>query len=49
MDKSEVTLIGEGLLGNHSVLGLHLLGNEGDVNAGGFVQPLDSTDLDFSK
>ena len=29
----------DGLLENHSLLGIHLAGNEASTNAGGFVEP----------
>lgn len=31
----------DGLVDNHSLLGIHLLGNEGTVNAAGFVNSMD--------
>jgi hypothetical protein len=32
-------LIADGLLENHSLLGLHMAGNEAETNAAGFVEP----------
>ena len=35
----DVEIIAEGLKENHSILGLHFVGNEGDVDVKGFVNP----------
>ena len=39
IDSYEVEKINEGLSENHSILGLHFGGNEGEVDALGFIQP----------
>ena len=43
-------VMNEGLIDNHTLLGLHMIGNEGRVNSLGFIQPLKETDeeLDFA-
>ena len=35
----DVEIIAEGLKDNHTILGLHFVGNDGDVDAKGFVNP----------
>jgi hypothetical protein len=35
--------VAEGLLHNHSIMGIHLLGNEGEINGAGFVNAIDDT------
>ena len=37
MDKVQIEILAEGLKSNHTILGIHLKGNEGDVDAKGFV------------
>lgn len=34
-------MMAQGLIDNHSLLGIHLLGNEGETNAAGFVEVFD--------
>jgi len=40
-DSREITTMKEGLDENHTILGLHFAGNEGDTNALGFIQEHD--------
>ena len=40
--------IGEGLRQNHTVLGIHMLGNEAIVDALGFVQPSSGEEFDYN-
>lgn len=61
MDRSEIQLIGtltcltydflaDALVSNQSVLGIHLMGNEGEVDAAGFVTTFnDDCNLDIAK
>jgi hypothetical protein len=37
LDVSELKLLAEGLEFNNTVLGIHMLGNEAETNAAGFV------------
>ena len=39
IDSYEIVTINEGLSENHSILGIHFGGNEGEVDALGFIQP----------
>ena len=36
---TDVEIIADGLKDNHSILGIHFIGNDGDVDAKGFVNP----------
>ena len=42
-------IIGEGLKENHTILGIHMLGNEAITDAQGFVIPNDDKSYDESK
>ena len=35
----DVEIIAEGLKDNHNILGIHFIGNDGDVDAKGFINP----------
>ena len=39
MRQDDVEIIAEGLKENHSILGLHFVGNDGEVDVKGFVTP----------
>lgn len=41
-EKEECQLIAEGLCSNHSILGLHVAGNNAEVDALGFMKPTDT-------
>ena len=36
---TDVEIIADGLKDNHNILGIHFIGNDGDVDAKGFVNP----------
>ena len=40
-DSRELEVINEGLSDNHTILGLHMAGNEGETDAQGFIKPHD--------
>ena len=40
-DSRELEVINEGLSENHTILGIHLAGNEGETDALGFIKPHD--------
>ena len=39
LEQTEVEIIAEGLKENHTILGIHFAGNEGEVDTQGFVRP----------
>lgn len=41
LDAREVVVIKEGLDMNHTLLGIHFIGNEGDIDTFGHVRPHD--------
>lgn len=38
IDSRELEVMSEGLTENHTILGLHLIGNEGDIDPQGFIK-----------
>ena len=40
-DKEECLLLAEGLIDNHSILGVHVAGNKAEIDALGFLKPID--------
>lgn len=40
-DSRELQIISEGLNSNHEILGIHLNGNEGEVDVEGFIKEFD--------
>ena len=43
----EILTISEGLRANHTILGIHLIGNEGEIDANGFVVQSEDISLGF--
>lgn len=41
----DVAIINEGLKDNHSLLGIHMIGNEAEIDALGFANPKKSSKL----
>ena len=37
--------MGEGLKSNHTILGIHILGNEGDTDTRGFIKPIKNNNV----
>lgn len=44
-EKQECEILAEGLSKNHSIVGFHVAGNKAEVNALGFLKPLDTLDI----
>lgn len=42
MQWPEMEVIGEGLKSNHTILGIHVKGNQAQVDSWGFIEPLNS-------
>lgn len=43
LDTNELKIMAEALVENHSLMGIHLLGNEGNINAFGFLEVFEDT------
>ena len=41
----DVKVIAEGLKNNHSLLGIHMIGNEAEIDALGFAKPVKSNKM----
>lgn len=45
-DSRELDIMEVGLKDNHSILGIHMIGNECEINALGFMKPYDYYETD---